>query len=207
MALFLSFRILNIADMTTDGCFVLGAAVSVTLAAAGHPILAIPAAMAGGQLRRVRHRLFADPAGGALHSGGHRHQHGPVHRQPDGDGLESQPEPAGQAARSSPCCGTAASAATGTSCCWRLLSPFWQACCCWHFWEPGMGLSIRATGDNPRHGAGLVPEPGVHHHGGTVRIQRPDSPFRGHGGPVSKDGGHQLRHRHRGHRPGLPHHR
>ena len=33
MALFLSFRILNIADMTTDGCFVLGAAVSVTLAA------------------------------------------------------------------------------------------------------------------------------------------------------------------------------
>ena len=28
MALFLSFRILNIADMTTDGCFVLGAAVS-----------------------------------------------------------------------------------------------------------------------------------------------------------------------------------
>jgi putative tryptophan/tyrosine transport system permease protein len=45
MALFLSFRILNIADMTTDGCFVLGAAVSVTLAAGGHPILAIPAAM------------------------------------------------------------------------------------------------------------------------------------------------------------------
>ena len=41
MALFLSFRILNIADMTTDGCFVLGAAVSVTLAAGGHPILAL----------------------------------------------------------------------------------------------------------------------------------------------------------------------
>ena len=41
MALFLSFRILNIADMTTDGCFVLGAAVSVTLAAGGHPILEI----------------------------------------------------------------------------------------------------------------------------------------------------------------------
>lgn len=48
MALFLSFRILNIADMTTDGCFVLGAAVSVTLAAGGHPILAIPAAMLTG---------------------------------------------------------------------------------------------------------------------------------------------------------------
>ena len=45
MALFLSYRILDIADLTTDGCFVLGAAVSVTLTAAGHPILAVPAAM------------------------------------------------------------------------------------------------------------------------------------------------------------------
>ena len=48
MALFLSYRILDIADMTTDGCFVLGCAVSVTCAAAGHPLLAIPAAMAAG---------------------------------------------------------------------------------------------------------------------------------------------------------------
>ena len=48
MALFLIYRILDIADMTTDGCFVLGCAVSVTCAAAGHPLLAIPAAMASG---------------------------------------------------------------------------------------------------------------------------------------------------------------
>ena len=48
MALFLSYRILDIADMTTDGCFILGCAVSVTCAAAGHPLLAIPAAMASG---------------------------------------------------------------------------------------------------------------------------------------------------------------
>ncbi len=48
MALFLSFRVLDIADLTTDGCFVLGAAVSVTVTAAGHPFLAIPAAMAAG---------------------------------------------------------------------------------------------------------------------------------------------------------------
>ena len=45
LALFLSFRVLDIADLTTDGCFVLGAAVSVTLTAAGHPLLAVPAAM------------------------------------------------------------------------------------------------------------------------------------------------------------------
>jgi len=48
MALFLSYRILDIADLTTDGSFVLGAAVSVMVTAAGHPILAIPAAMLAG---------------------------------------------------------------------------------------------------------------------------------------------------------------
>ena len=48
LALFISFRILNIADMTTDGCFVLGAAVSVTMAAAGHPFLGIVCAMLSG---------------------------------------------------------------------------------------------------------------------------------------------------------------
>ena len=48
MALFLSYRILDIADLTTDGCFVLGAAVSVTVTAAGHPILGIFAAMLAG---------------------------------------------------------------------------------------------------------------------------------------------------------------
>ena len=48
MALFLSYRVLDIADLTTDGCFILGCAVSVSLTAAGHPFLAIPAAMAAG---------------------------------------------------------------------------------------------------------------------------------------------------------------
>ena len=48
MALFLSYRILDIADLTTDGCFVLGAAVSVTVTAAGHPILVIFAAILAG---------------------------------------------------------------------------------------------------------------------------------------------------------------
>ena len=48
LALFLSFRVLNIADMTTDGTFTLGCAVSATVAVAGHPILALPAAMIAG---------------------------------------------------------------------------------------------------------------------------------------------------------------
>ena len=48
LALFLSFRILNIADMTTDGSFTLGCAVSAVVALSGHPYLALPAAMIAG---------------------------------------------------------------------------------------------------------------------------------------------------------------
>ncbi len=48
LALFLSFRVLNIADMTTDGAFTLGCAVSATVALTGHPFLALPAAMLAG---------------------------------------------------------------------------------------------------------------------------------------------------------------
>ena len=48
MALFLSFRVLNIADMTTDGAFTLGCAVSATATVAGHPILGLVLAMAAG---------------------------------------------------------------------------------------------------------------------------------------------------------------
>lgn len=48
MALFLSYRILDIADLTTDGCFVLGGAVGVSVCAAGHPLLAFPLAMLAG---------------------------------------------------------------------------------------------------------------------------------------------------------------
>lgn len=48
LALYLSFSVLNIADLTTDGSFTLGCAVSATLCLAGHPILALPVAMLAG---------------------------------------------------------------------------------------------------------------------------------------------------------------
>ena len=48
LALFLSYSILNIADLSTDGCFTLGCAVACQVALAGHPILALAAAMAAG---------------------------------------------------------------------------------------------------------------------------------------------------------------
>ncbi len=50
LALFISFSILNIADLSTDGCFTLGCAVGAMLTIAGHPILALFAAMAAGVL-------------------------------------------------------------------------------------------------------------------------------------------------------------
>lgn len=48
LALFLSYRVLDIADLTTDGCFVLGMAVSVSAAAAGHPFAGIVLAVLSG---------------------------------------------------------------------------------------------------------------------------------------------------------------
>ena len=50
LALFISFSILNIADLSTDGCFTLGATVGAAIAIAGHPYLSIPAAMLAGML-------------------------------------------------------------------------------------------------------------------------------------------------------------
>ena len=50
LGLFLSFRILNIADMTTDGCFVLGGAVSVVFCLNGHPFLGLCLAMITGSI-------------------------------------------------------------------------------------------------------------------------------------------------------------
>ncbi len=48
MGNYISFRILNIPDLTVDGAFALGMAVSVMTAAAGHPILALVLAAAAG---------------------------------------------------------------------------------------------------------------------------------------------------------------
>ena len=50
LALFLSYSMLNVCDLSTDGCFTLGATVGAAVAIAGHPYLALPAAMAAGVL-------------------------------------------------------------------------------------------------------------------------------------------------------------
>lgn len=48
LALFLSYSMLNVCDLSTDGCFTLGATVGAAVAIAGHPYLSIAAAMIAG---------------------------------------------------------------------------------------------------------------------------------------------------------------
>ena len=48
LSLFISFSILNICDLSTDGCYTLGCAVGAVVTISGHPFLAIPASMAAG---------------------------------------------------------------------------------------------------------------------------------------------------------------
>lgn len=50
LALFLSYSMLNVCDLSTDGCFILGGAVGAVVALSGHPFLAIAAAMLAGVL-------------------------------------------------------------------------------------------------------------------------------------------------------------
>ena len=50
LALFISYSMLNVCDLSTDGCFTFGACVGTVVAIAGHPYLSIPAAMAAGVL-------------------------------------------------------------------------------------------------------------------------------------------------------------
>lgn len=48
IALYLSYSMLNVCDLSTDGCFTLGATVGAVVTRSGHPFLALPAAMAAG---------------------------------------------------------------------------------------------------------------------------------------------------------------
>lgn len=48
LALFLSYSMLNVCDLSTDGCFTLGATVGAVVALSGHPVLSLFAAMLAG---------------------------------------------------------------------------------------------------------------------------------------------------------------
>ena len=50
LALFVSYSMLNVCDLSTDGCFTLGSAVGAMVVIAGYPWLSLPAAMLAGVL-------------------------------------------------------------------------------------------------------------------------------------------------------------
>ncbi|MBO7386895.1 MAG: ABC transporter permease [Lachnospiraceae bacterium] len=50
LALYLSYSMLNVCDLSTDGCFTMGATVGAVVAISGHPFLSIPAAIVAGML-------------------------------------------------------------------------------------------------------------------------------------------------------------
>lgn len=50
LALFLSYSMLNVCDLSTDGCFTLGAVVGAVVAISGYSYLSLPAAMGAGMI-------------------------------------------------------------------------------------------------------------------------------------------------------------
>ena len=57
LSLYLSFTILNVCDLSTDGCYTLGCAVAAMITIAGHPILALLAAMVAGIASEPGHKV------------------------------------------------------------------------------------------------------------------------------------------------------
>jgi putative ABC transport system permease protein len=58
LGLYMSYRTLDIADLTVDGSFTLGAAVSAVLTALGHPFLGLALALAAGAAAGLATALF-----------------------------------------------------------------------------------------------------------------------------------------------------
>ena len=91
LALFISFTILNIADLSTDGCFTLGCAVGAMVTLAGHPVLALFAAMGAGVCSGFITAFFADENGDRIHSCWNHRKYRTLHRESCSDGLLIEP--------------------------------------------------------------------------------------------------------------------
>lgn len=63
LALFISFTILNIADLSTDGCFTLGCAVAATVTLSGHPAVGTVMRSRSGCAFRIYYSFFTDKDG------------------------------------------------------------------------------------------------------------------------------------------------
>ena len=69
LGIYISFRILNIPDLTTEGSFTFGLAASSILTAAGHPLLGLVGALSRRCAGRQRDRIPSDETGYSSGSG------------------------------------------------------------------------------------------------------------------------------------------
>ncbi|MFR6425646.1 MAG: ABC transporter permease [Oscillospiraceae bacterium] len=148
LALFISFSILNIADLSTDGCFTLGCAVGAMLTIAGHPILALSRGHGGGYALGLRHGLFADAPRRREHPRRHHLEHRPLHDQPRGHGLFVQRVHHRASIRCSRSSRALIGGASGAGWCCSRCSLGVIAIVLIRFFGTSLGLSIRATGDS-----------------------------------------------------------
>ena len=203
LALFLSYRILDIADLTTDGAFTLGAAVSVTVCIAGHPVLAVPAAMAAGAAAGFVTAFLQTKMGVPSILAGIITNTGLYTINLMAMGWTSTASLLRQDTI------FRMFQATGIGGAWSeiLLGgvlTVGAALLLVAFLGTRLGLSIRATGDNRDM---VLHQPKLHHHRGAVHRQLPHCLFRRSGRPVPAQRQRKHRHRNGGHRAGLPHHR
>ena len=173
LALFISYSTLNIADLSTDGCFILGCAVACRVAQTGHPLLALPAAMAAGVLSgfvtaflQTRLGVESIMAGIIVNTGLYTVNLAVM-------GFASylsllKADPLGTLVRAGHCGGVHR----------RGL-------------RAGGAVFGHAAGPfDPRHrrqrrnGARFLHQPGLYHHGGPVRFGQSDGPFGRAAGPV-----------------------
>ena len=186
LALFLSYSILNIADLSTDGCFTLGCAVACQVALTGHPFLALLAAMAGvcsgfvTAFLQTRLGVESIMAGIIVNTGLYTINLAVM-------GFSS----------------TMSLVKTETvfSIAKRALS-----------FTGGWYKLVLAAAVIALAGAAMVGflgfqhQPGLYHHGGPVHLGRTDRPVRRSAGPVPEELRHQRGHRYGDHCAGLPHH-
>lgn len=208
LALFLSYSMLNVCDLSTDGCFTLGAAVGAMVAIAGHPYLALLAAMAAGVLSGFITALLQTKMGidsllaGIIVNTGLYSVNIAVM---GGSSLlnMNKTETVFTKAR-------ALLQGTFLAEQYKLLVAAIAVIAVIVFLalflHTRLGLAIRATGDQSRHGPLLLYQSHLYHHRRPVRSQCLHGAVRLPAGPKSKIRQHRHRHRHGDHCPGLPAH-
>ena len=82
LALFLSYSILNIADLSTDGCFTLGCAVGAQVAIMGHGSRCV---------FRLHYGISADKTRCGIDSGRNYRKYRTLHRESCSNGLLIEP--------------------------------------------------------------------------------------------------------------------